>query len=154
MMEAAKKVEVFTTRLISSLVVCVAYSILVGVGGSASAEESCGSLDQDSKRAKINAEAKAFWSVTLYDSKNGWFIPNDRRKDSVGENAGFELDEDGGIEIHIAAERPDGVPEENWLPIIRRDEALDLVMRIYAPDLERLKIWTAPTAEKLTAGAG
>jgi hypothetical protein len=41
------------------------------------------------------------------------------------------------------------VPEENWLPIIRRDEALDLVMRIYAPDLERFETWSAPKAEKI-----
>jgi hypothetical protein len=96
--------------------------------------------------------AKAFWSVTLYDTENGFFIPNDSKKYSVGENAGFELDDDGGIEIHIASERPGGVPEENWLPIIRRDEVLDLVMRIYAPDLERLETWTPPRAERLTGG--
>jgi hypothetical protein len=93
--------------------------------------------------------ATAFWSVTLYDTENGFFIPNDRKKYSVGENAGYMLDEDGGIEIHIAAEQPAGVPEENWLPINRQDEALDLVMRIYAPDLERLETWTPPVATKI-----
>ncbi len=36
--------------------------------------------------------------------------------DSVGENAGMKLDEEGGIEIYVAAEKPKGVPEENWLP--------------------------------------
>jgi hypothetical protein len=102
----------------------------------------------------VQQEAAAIWSdpggnPSLYDIENGFFIPNDRKKYSVGENAGFKLDDDGGIEIHIAAERPDGVPEENWLPVIRRDEALDLVMRIYAPDLERLATWGAPKAEKL-----
>jgi hypothetical protein len=93
--------------------------------------------------------AKAFWSVTLYDAKGGFFIPNEQKKYSVGENAGFKLDEDGGIEIYIAAEKPEGVPEENWLPINRGDEILDLVMRIYAPDLEKMKTWTPPKAEKL-----
>jgi hypothetical protein len=34
------------------------------------------------------------------------------------------------------------VPEENCLPINRGDEALDLVMRIYAPDVEKMKTWT------------
>jgi hypothetical protein len=91
----------------------------------------------------------AFWSVTLYDSKDGFFIPNDQKKYSVGENAGFKLDEQGGIEIHIAAEKPEGVPEENWLPINRGDEALDLVMRIYAPDVEKMKTWQAPKAERI-----
>ncbi len=93
--------------------------------------------------------AKAFWSVTLYDSKNGFLIPNDLKKYSVGENAGFKLDENGGIEIHIAAEQPKGVPEENWLPIIRRDEGLDLIMRIYAPDLEKMQTWKVPQAGKV-----
>ena len=48
--------------------------------------------------------ATAFWSMTVYDSQNGFFIPNDRKKYSVGENAGMKLDKNGGIEIHIAAE--------------------------------------------------
>jgi hypothetical protein len=93
--------------------------------------------------------AKAFWSITLYDDKDGFFIPNDRKKYSVGENAGYKLDESGGIAIHIAAEKPEGVPEENWLPINRKDEQLDLTMRIYAPDLEKFKAWTPPKAKEV-----
>jgi len=93
--------------------------------------------------------AKAFWSATLYDSANGFFIPNDRKKYSVGENAGMKLNKDGGIEIHIAAEKPEGGPEENWLPIHRRDEGFDSPMRIYGPDLEKMKTWEAPMAERV-----
>jgi len=91
--------------------------------------------------------AKAFWSLTLYDNKNGFFIPNEHNKYSVGENAGFKLNADDGIEIYIAAEKPAGVPKENWLPINRGDEAIDLSLRIYAPDLEKMKTWKAPSAE-------
>ncbi len=91
----------------------------------------------------------AFWSTTLYENETGFFIPNDRFKYSVGENAGFKLDDDGGIRIVIAAEQPDGVPEENWLPINRADMDLDIIMRLYAPDLERYQGWTAPIARKL-----
>ena len=91
--------------------------------------------------------AQAFWSVTLYDSANGFFIPNESRKYSVGENAGFKLDEKGGIEIHIAAEQPDGVPAENWLPINRGEEGLDAIMRIYHPDLNKMKSWEPPKAD-------
>ncbi len=93
--------------------------------------------------------AGAFWSVTLYDLDQGFFIPNDRKKYSVGENASMKMNEDGGIEIYIAAEKPDGVPEENWLPIERKDIALSPQMRIYVPDLEKMKTWKAPKAEKL-----
>lgn len=91
--------------------------------------------------------ATAFWSATLYDSENGFFMPNDRKKYSVGENAGMKLDAEGGIAIFIAAEQPQGVPDENWLPLVRGDYGIDVIMRIYAPDLERFANWTAPTAE-------
>ncbi len=93
--------------------------------------------------------AKAFWSVTLYDLKNGFFIPNDRKKYSVGENGGMKLNDKGGIEVYVAAEKPEGVPEENWLPIKRQDEDMDMVLRIYMPDLEKFKTWKAPKAEKV-----
>jgi len=93
--------------------------------------------------------AKAFWSVTLYDTANGFFIPNDRKKYSVGANAGMTLNGDGGIEIFIAAEKPEGVPEENWLPIERGDVPIDAILRLYVPDLEQFKTWMPPEAEKL-----
>jgi len=93
--------------------------------------------------------AGAFWSLTLYDLQNGFFIPNERKKYSVGENAGMKLNEEGGIEIVVAAEQPEGVPEENWLPIHRKDEKIDLVMRIYEPDVEKLKTWSPPKAERV-----
>jgi hypothetical protein len=99
--------------------------------------------------AKDLPPAKAFWSVTLYDTKNGFFIPNERKKYSVGENAGMKLNKDGGIDIYIAASKPEGVPEENWLPIERKDEGIDTYMRVYIPDMKKLKTWQAPKAEML-----
>ena len=94
--------------------------------------------------------AIAFWSATLYDAKQGFFIPNKENKYSVGQNAGMKLDASGGIEIHIAAEQPQGVPAENWLPITRGDLDLDVIMRVYQPDLQKMKTWTAPKAEKVS----
>jgi len=93
--------------------------------------------------------AGAFWSLTLYDRENGFFIPNERKKYSVGKNGGMTLDDDGGIAIYIAAEKPEGVPEENWLPIPREDLDLSLQMRLYEPDLEKMKTWKPPVAEKI-----
>lgn len=95
--------------------------------------------------------SEAFWSLTLYDLDQGFFIPNDRKKYSVGENAGMKLNAEGGIEIHIAAEQPTGVPAENWLPIERKDQDLNLILRIYVPDLERMKAWSPPEAETIGA---
>ena len=54
-----------------------------------------------------------------------------------------------GIEIYIAAKKPDAVPSENWLPIERKDLDMNMVLRLYAPDLEKMKTWKAPKAEKL-----
>ena len=93
--------------------------------------------------------AIAFWSLTLYDAKQGFFIPNKQKKYSVGENAGMKLDDSGGIEIHVAAERPGSVPDENWLPIDREDLDLDIILRVYQPDVEKMKSWQAPKAEKV-----
>jgi hypothetical protein len=93
--------------------------------------------------------AIAFWSATLYDSENGFFMPNERKKYSVGENSGMKLDADGGIAIYIAAEQPEGVPDENWLPLVRGDYGVDIIIRIYAPDLERFATWTPPKAERI-----
>jgi hypothetical protein len=91
--------------------------------------------------------ARAFCSMTLYDTKNGWFMPNDRKKYSVGENGGMQLDDDGGIDIYIAAEQPEGVPEENWLPLVRGDYEIDVILRLYNPDLDAFENWTPPKAE-------
>jgi len=93
--------------------------------------------------------AQAFWSATLYDAKKGLFVPNDHRKYSVGENGGMKLDEAGGIEIHIAPKQPAGVPKENWLPSGGKDEHLDVIMRVYGPDVQAMKTWKAPKAKKL-----
>lgn len=49
----------------------------------------------------------------------------------------------------IAVEKPAGVPEENWLPINRQDEALDVIMRIYSPDLAAFAKYQMPVFEKL-----
>ena len=59
----------------------------------------------------------------------------------------MKLNEGGGIDIYVAAEKPKGVPDENWLPINRKDENMDIVLRVYVPDLEKMKTWTAPEAE-------
>ncbi|MCK4839941.1 MAG: DUF1214 domain-containing protein [Desulfobulbaceae bacterium] len=93
--------------------------------------------------------AKAFWSLTLYDQENGFFIPNERKKYSVGENAGYKLNADGGIEIVVSAKKPKGVAEENWLPINRGDIGINGMFRIYVPDAGKMKTWKTPQFEML-----
>jgi hypothetical protein len=92
--------------------------------------------------------ARAYWSVTHYDGEKNLFIPNDRKKYSVGENAGMKLDAAGGIAIYIAAKQPPKVPAENWLPVIRKDQPLNPRIRVYAPEIEKMKTWQTPKAER------
>jgi len=92
--------------------------------------------------------ANGFWSLTLYDTENGFFIPNEYKKYSVGENSGMKLDADGGLKIYVSADKPKDVPSDNWLPINRNDQGIDIILRIYAPDLEKMKTWKAPKAVK------
>ena len=61
----------------------------------------------------------------------------------------MKLNAQGGIEIRGAGEQPDGVSPENWLPVNRGDYGIDLIMRIYAPDLERFKTWNPPKAKRI-----
>ena len=91
----------------------------------------------------------AFWSLTLYDLNDGFFIPNERKKYSVGENAGYLPNADGGIEIYVSATQPKGVPIENWLPINRENIGINGMFRIYAPDPEKSKTWQTPKFETL-----
>ena len=55
--------------------------------------------------------AKAFWSFTLYDTENGFFMPNDGKKYSVGENGGMKLNDEGGIEISYRRRETRGRPK-------------------------------------------
>ncbi len=61
----------------------------------------------------------------------------------------MKLNDEGGIEIYVSAEKPAGVPAENWLPINRLDQNIDIILRVYAPDLDQMQSWQAPKAEKL-----
>ncbi|MEJ2199349.1 MAG: hypothetical protein P8X54_12405 [Desulfuromonadales bacterium] len=38
---------------------------------------------------------------------------------------------------------------EDWLPINPKGEDMDTILRASVPDLEKMKIWTAPKAERL-----
>jgi hypothetical protein len=42
------------------------------------------------------------------------------------------------------------VPAKNWLPITRKDLDIDIILRIYVPDLKKMRTWQAPLAELIT----
>ncbi len=48
----------------------------------------------------------AFWSLTIYDLKDGSSTLMTARKYSLCENSGFRLNACGGIEIYVSATTP------------------------------------------------
>ena len=79
--------------------------------------------------------------------KPSFFIPKDQKKYSVGENAEMRSNADGRIEM--GTRTPEGVAEDDGLPITRENEEIDTIVRIYAPDFEQMKRWKLPRAEKV-----
>jgi hypothetical protein len=72
-----------------------------------------------------------FWSLTMYDERNLLVAnPIDRyviRPDTPG----LRSDADGGLTIHLAADRHDDIPDGNWLPAPRG--AFNVALRTYLP---------------------
>jgi hypothetical protein len=59
--------------------------------------------------------AKAFWSFTLYDTENGFFMPNDRRNFML--ERGKLHTEDDKLVIYVQHDEPtDPKQRQNWLP--------------------------------------
>jgi hypothetical protein len=59
---------------------------------------------------------QGFWSLTMYGS-DSLLVANPIDRYIVRpDTAGIEPDRDGGLTIHLAADRPEEVPDGNWLP--------------------------------------
>lgn len=93
--------------------------------------------------------AKAFWSVTMYDTAYdgtaGYLVENPINRYLINSTTqGLVYGEDGSLTITIQHEQPEGAEEKaNWLPA--PDGPFYLVMRIYWPEKEALDgTWTPP----------
>lgn len=90
--------------------------------------------------------ARAFWSVTVYDSDG--FL-QDMPRHVLGDRDALVRDADGGLTLTIAAARPDGVAETNWLPV-EAGAPFALTARLYDPELDALSgAWAMPAVERL-----
>ena len=90
----------------------------------------------------------AFWSVTLYD-KDGFPVPNQLKRQALGDRDKLKLGSDGSVEIYIQSESPGGVKKANWLPT-PKSGPFNLVMRLYAPRREALDgRWLPPGVLKV-----
>ena len=74
-------------------------------------------------------------------------IASMQRTYRAGQDRWNNAQQGDGIDIHVAAKKPEGLPAENRLPIIRNDEHVDVIMRISAPDVPTMNKWTVPKVE-------
>lgn len=93
-------------------------------------------------------QAKAFWSVTVYNSTYDLFDnPIDRY--SFGSlDKGLTYDADGGVTFYIQAEEPDRQFRSNWLPVPK--DHFSLFLRAYLPDESLItQDYIPPAVEKV-----
>lgn len=80
-----------------------------------------------------------FWSVTAYGEDN-FLIDNPIDRYCINDRSDFTLNEDGSLDIILSKDAPENT--SNWLPI--SDDAFQLFMRIYLPDMTALESWQPP----------
>lgn len=98
--------------------------------------------------------AKAFWSVTMYDTSYdgvaGYLVENTIGRYLINSTTpGLVPDEDGSLTIHIQHDEPDTeAGKANWLPA--PEGRFYLAMRIYWPEPEALDgTWEPPPIVRL-----
>lgn len=91
---------------------------------------------------------RAFWSITLYDEEG--FLPEIAGgRHAITDRDGLVYEPDGALVLVIAPQKPEGVPESNWLPAPDEDP-FALTARLYWPKPQALSSdWTMPAVERL-----
>ena len=73
----------------------------------------------------------------------GFLSENAIGRYALGSNSGLSANEEGEIVITFAAEKPDGVPQENWLPV--PEDTFEVTLRMFGPGEDILDgTWSAP----------
>jgi hypothetical protein len=96
--------------------------------------------------------AKAFWSVTLYDTE-GFQVGNPLNRFAVSSWMPFNYNADGSLDLYFQNESPGKDKETNWLPAPK--SPFNLTMRVYAPQSEALTgKWNPPPVTRVQALPG
>lgn len=91
-----------------------------------------------------------FWSITMYDAKNNYTVPNPINRYMLGSDTlDLKKNEDGSFTIYIQKESPGKDLESNWLPSPKG--AFYLIPRAYAPKPQIVNILTDPTSWPIPA---
>ena len=90
--------------------------------------------------------ARAFWSITLYDSE-GFQIANPLNRFAVSSWMPFKYGVGGSLDLYFQNENPGADKEANWLPAPKGP--FNVMMRLYAPSSEVLTgKWNPPLVKR------
>lgn len=90
-----------------------------------------------------------FWSIYLY-KPDGFLVENPIDRYMLGSRSELAWGDDGSLTLAIQRDRPDDVPESNWLPG-PADGPFLVVMRLYVPTPEiPAGTWQPPGIERIT----
>jgi hypothetical protein len=89
---------------------------------------------------------EAFWSITLYDSKQ-FFVQNPINRYAIGDRDKLKFDADGSLTLYVQQQSPGADKESNWLPAPNGN--FNLFMRLYSPKKEILDgTWKPPAIQR------
>lgn len=88
-----------------------------------------------------------FWSLTLYDSRNNYTVPNPLNRYMLGSDTPLKKNPDGSFTLYIQASSPGKEKETNWLPAPQGP--FYLIPRVYAPQAQMIRILNDPKAWSL-----
>lgn len=90
---------------------------------------------------------KAFWSITMYNSKQA-FVGNPINRYAIGDRDALDFADDESLTLYVQRESPGRDKESNWLPAPA--ESFNLVMRLYWPTGAILDgSWKPPAIERI-----
>lgn len=94
--------------------------------------------------------ARAFWSITMYDS-GYFFVANPLNRYTLSSRNALKADADGTIPLYVQADNPGPDKEANWLPAPKA--SFVLMMRMYWPKTNPPSIldgtWKPPVIERV-----
>ncbi|MBS0625591.1 MAG: DUF1254 domain-containing protein [Verrucomicrobia bacterium] len=94
-------------------------------------------------KAGIPYEEPGFWSITMYDAKNNYTVPNKINRYMLGSDSkDLKKNPDGSFTIYVQVDSPGRELESNWLP--SPPGPFYLIPRAYQPKRETIGILKNP----------
>lgn len=91
--------------------------------------------------------ARAFWSVTMYDTRQ-FLVDNPIDRYAIGDRDALKINPDGSLDILIQHDSPGKERESNWLPA--PEGPFNLILRLYWPEVRAVDgTWQPPGVRRV-----